>query len=186
MKKETILFAMLALLAAPAFADFKVGDAVECNWKNGGKNYPGRVAAIDGGKLFIHYNDGDKEHTTGAMCQPLAVAANAPLDKGSSVECLWKGGKTWYPGVIAEKTGKQVFIHYNDGDKEHTSIGKCRAKGAAAPTGSLGKGSPVSCNWKGGGTWFPGVIAEKTGDAVFIHYNDGDKEHTKLSSCRPR
>lgn len=185
MKNNTPLFAVLALLAAPAFADYKVGDAVECNWKNGGKNYPGRVAAIDDGKLFIHYNDGDKEHTTAAMCQPLAEA-DGSLGKGSAVECLWKNGKTWYSGVIAEKTGKQVFIHYNDGDKEHTTLDKCRSKGGAAPSGGMNKGSYVSCNWKGGGTFYPGVIAEKTGDAVFIHYKDGDKEHTKLSMCRPR
>ena len=183
MIKHTLAAATLALLSASAFAEFKVGDSVECNWKNGGKNYPGRVAAIDDGKLFIHYNDGDKEHTTAAMCQPGADA----IGKGSAVECLWKGGTKWYSGVVAEKTGKNIFIHYNDGDKEHTTLDKCRAKGGAAPAaGGLGKGSAVSCNWKGGGTWFPGVIAEKTGNAVFIHYKDGDKEHTKLSMCRPR
>lgn len=173
------VFAVLALLSTSAFADFKVGDSVECNWKNGGKNYPGRVAAIEDGKLFIHYNDGDKEHTTAAMCQPGAD----PLGKGSAVECLWKNGKKWYPGVIAGRTGKQVFIHYSDGDKEHTTLDLCRAKGGGS---GLGVGAAVSCNWKGRGTWFPGVIAEKTGGAVFIHYKDGDKEHTKLSMCRAR
>lgn len=177
-KQRALTVAILALLSASAFAEFKVGDSVECNWKNGGKNYPGRVAAIEDGKLFIHYNDGDKEHTSAAMCQPRADA----IGKGSAVECLWKGGKTWYSGVVAEKTGKNVFIHYNDGDKEHTTLDKCRAKGGS----TLGIGSAVSCNWKGRGTWYPGVIAEKTGNAVFIHFKDGDKEHTKLSMCRPR
>jgi nitrite reductase/ring-hydroxylating ferredoxin subunit len=186
MKSKIFLFTALTLLAGPVLADYKTGDSVECNWKNGGRYYPGKVASEEGGKLFIHYNDGDKEHTTAANCRPGGAAASGALVKGSAVECLWKNGRTWFPGVIAEKTGKQVFIHYNDGDKEHTKVDKCRARGGVAPSGAMEKGSAVSCNWKGGGTWYPGVIADKTGDAVFIHFNDGDKEHTKLSMCRPR
>lgn len=179
MKSRALLLASLALLSIPAFADYKVGDSVECNWKSGGRYYPGKVAATENGKLFIHYNDGDKEHTTESMCRP--GTARGSMAEGSSVECQWKNGKTWYPGVIAEKTGKQVFIHYNDGDKEHTTVDKCRIR-----AGAMEEGSAVSCNWKGGGTWYPGVIAEKTGNAVYIHYNDGDKEHTQLSMCQPR
>ena len=174
------LFAAIALTSGSVMADYHVGDRVECNWKGGGKYYAGRVGAKEGGKLFINYDDGDKEHTTAAMCHPVASA----LGEGSSVECRWKNGSTWYPGVITEKTGNQVFINYNDGDKENTTLDKCRASGAASDT--LEVGSAVSCNWKGGGTWYPGVIAEKTGSKVFINYNDGDKEHTNLSMCRPR
>lgn len=114
-----------------------------------------------------------------------AVPVLANFDVDDRVECRWKNGSTWYPGVIAEKTGKQVFIRYDDGDKEHTTIGKCRKIGAA-PSGSLEKGSRVSCYWKGGRTLYPSVIKEKTGKQVFIHYNDGDKEHTTIDMCRPR
>ena len=160
------LFAAIALTSGSVMADYHVGDRVECNWKSGGKYYAGRVGAKEGSKLFINYDDGDKEHTTAAMCHPVA----STLGEGSSVECRWKNGATWYPGVITEKTGNQVFINYNDGDAPDT----------------LEVGSAVSCKWKGGGTWYPGVIAEKTGSKVFINYNDGDKEHTNLSMCRPR
>ena len=104
------------------------------------------------------------------------------MSVGDSVECNWKNGGRMYPGVIAEKTGSAVFIHYNDGDKEHTTVQHCRPLGGSE---YLGVGSRVSCRWKGG-AWYPGVIAQKTGNAVFIHYNDGDKEHTTLSMCRPR
>ena len=115
-----------------------------------------------------------------------STTALAEFNVDDRVECRWKNGTTWYPGIIAEKTGSQVFIHYNDGDKEHTTINKCRKTGSSAPTGSLVKGSRVSCYWKGGKTLFPGVIKEKTGNQVFIHYNDGDKEHTTLDMCLPR
>ena len=185
MKLQLIKFGLFAAMLAGStsvLADYKVGDRVECNWKSGGKFYSGRVGAKESGKLFINYDDGDKEHTTADMCRPLESSGG--LGEGSSVECRWKNGTTWYPGTIAKKTGKQVFIHYNDGDKEDTTLDKCRAAGGSS--GGLDVGAAVSCNWKGGGTWYPGVIAEKTGNKVFIQYNDGDKEHTTLGMCRPR
>lgn len=112
----------------------------------------------------------------------LLSGSAAAFEVGDRVECNWKNGGRMYPGIIAEKTGAAVFIHYNDGDKEHTTIHKCRLLGSS---GFMVKGSKVSCRWKGG-SWYPGVIAEKTGNSVFIHYNDGDKEHTTLDMCKPR
>lgn len=109
-------------------------------------------------------------------------SAMAQIEIGSRVECNWKNGGRWYTGTVAEKTGAAVFIKYDDGDKEHTTVDKCRA----LSVGPMGKGSMVSCRWKNGSTWYPGVIMEKTGNAVFIHYNDGDKEHTTIDKCRPR
>lgn len=118
----------------------------------------------------------------------VAAPAMADFSVDDRVECRWKNGSTWYPGVIAEKTGNQVFIHYNDGDKEHTTVNKCRRVGDRpyVRPGVLVKGSRVSCYWKNGKTLYPGVIAEKTGNQVFIHYNDGDKEHTTIDMCQPR
>ncbi|MBI1890066.1 MAG: DUF4537 domain-containing protein [Burkholderiales bacterium] len=128
MKKVRMLsLLVLALAAGPALAEFQVGDRVECNWKNGGRYYSGKVGAKDGGKLFIQYDDGDKEHTTHGKCRHLNVPTG-PMEKGSRVICNWKGGGTWYPGVIAEKTGDAVFIHYNDGDKEHTKLSMCKPR----------------------------------------------------------
>lgn len=184
MKLMRLLWLGILMLASGQAMAYKIGDRVECNWKDGNRYYSGRVAAMEGPKLFIQYDDGDKEHTMESKCRPLATG-NA-LVQGSRVECRWKNGSTWYKGVIAEKTGQQVFIHYNDGDKENTTLDKCRGLGGDAPSGSLMQGSLVLCNWKGGGKWYPGVIAEKTGSAVFIKYNDGDQENTSIDMCRAR
>lgn len=116
----------------------------------------------------------------------VAAPALADFNVDDRVECRWKNGSTWYPGVIVEKTGNRVFIHYNDGDKEHTTTGKCRKLERTVHSGHLGIGSRVSCYWKGGKTLYPGVIKKKTGNQVFIHYNDGDKEHTTIDMCQPR
>jgi hypothetical protein len=112
-------------VAGPVLADFTIGDRVECRWKNGSTWYPGVIVEKTGKQVFIHYNDGDKEHTTTNKCRKVSTAPAGSLRKGSLVSCYWKGGNTLYPGVIVEKTGSQVFIQYNDGDKEHTTIDKC-------------------------------------------------------------
>lgn len=125
-----------------------------------------------------------KVHLIGGVAAVALALLSLPafaLGIGDAVQCRWKNGSTWYSGTIMEKTGNAVFIHYNDGDKEHTTTDKCRPLG-----GGLGVGSLVSCYWKGGSTLYPGVIASKDGDRVFIHYNDGDKEHTTLSMCQRR
>jgi len=43
---------------------FKVGDRIQGNWKGGGKYYPGKIARLNGNKVYIQYDDGDVESTT--------------------------------------------------------------------------------------------------------------------------
>ncbi|HOD14471.1 MAG TPA: hypothetical protein PK307_02550 [Spirochaetota bacterium] len=49
--------------------DWKVGTAVECNWKNGGAYYPGKITVIKGEMIHISYNDGDQEDATISRCR---------------------------------------------------------------------------------------------------------------------
>jgi hypothetical protein len=57
---------------------------------------------------------------------------------------------------------------------------------AAAPRneGGIVEGSRVQCNWRNLGKLYPGTVAQKNGDAVFIHYDDGDQENTRTGMCR--
>jgi hypothetical protein len=48
---------------------WQVGTRVECNWKNGGKWFAGRITALRGGALSIAYDDGDKENTSTGRCR---------------------------------------------------------------------------------------------------------------------
>ena len=130
----------------PRHGTYDVGNRVECNWKSGGKYYPGRVHAADGNRLNIRYDDGDKEYTNASKCRPLKDAHDRDdehdqehehhgdhadsdsMDAGSRVECRWKNGRTWYPGVIVERRGRQVSIKYNDGDRENTTLSNCRPR----------------------------------------------------------
>ncbi|MBI5479628.1 MAG: hypothetical protein HY906_12265 [Deltaproteobacteria bacterium] len=54
-----------------AAAAFQPDDRVACNWKGRGKEYTGRVVEISEGLLYIHYDDGDREHISPFMCRKL-------------------------------------------------------------------------------------------------------------------
>jgi hypothetical protein len=46
-----------------------VGTSVNCNWKNKGTYYDGKIGEVKEGKLFIKYNDGDNEWVTTGQCR---------------------------------------------------------------------------------------------------------------------
>ncbi len=48
---------------------WQVGTRVECNWKGGGKWFGGRITALRGGAVSIHYDDGDRENTATGRCR---------------------------------------------------------------------------------------------------------------------
>lgn len=49
--------------------DWAVGTAVECNWKNKGKYFPGKIAKKVGEALSIAYADGDAEELGIGRCR---------------------------------------------------------------------------------------------------------------------
>lgn len=49
--------------------DWKVGSRVECNFKNAGDWYAGKITALDAENLSIAYDDGDKEKTKTGLCR---------------------------------------------------------------------------------------------------------------------
>jgi hypothetical protein len=127
------------------------------------------------------------------------MAAAGSLAVGDRVSCNWLGKGTFYDGRVGELRGANVYINYDDGDVEETSPGMCRvvskapassAPPVARPTasstaGGLALGDRVSCNWKGGGTFYSGRVGElRPGGRIFIQYDDGDVEETSPSMCR--
>lgn len=92
-------------------ADFAVGTRVRCQWKGRPTEYPGRVAAIEGDRLFIHYDDGDEERILPSLCRvegtAAAVATDAQLfDIASSSN---PGGGSAYQGQVAIRKNGDVF-----------------------------------------------------------------------------
>ena len=46
-----------------------VGTRLQCNWKNGGKYYPGKITSMKGELVHISYNDGDQEDINISRCR---------------------------------------------------------------------------------------------------------------------
>lgn len=47
-------------------------------------------------------------------------------------------------------------------------------------------GTPVQCKWQKVGNYYPGKIARRNGNSVFIQYDDGDTENTEIQYCKLR
>jgi hypothetical protein len=48
------------------------------------------------------------------------------LREGDKVFARWQKGPYYYPGVIAEKHHDKIHVHYEDGEKEWTTISVVR------------------------------------------------------------
>ncbi|WP_246733503.1 tudor domain-containing protein [Methylobacterium sp. BTF04] len=91
----------------------------------------------------------------------------------------YKGGAHWYPGIIQSISADKIVVAYDDGDRESMSLSNVKPYAWAI-------GTPVECNFQGGGKWFPGVIASLAGESLGVKYDDGDKEKTKTGRCRSK
>ena len=83
----------------------------------------------------------------------------------------------WYPGVVCMADDDRLFVQFDDGDRAW--VGPFEA----LPL-DLAEGTHVHGRWQGGKQYLSGVVAEKTGDALRIVYDDGDEEWTSVSMVR--
>lgn len=117
---------------------WRVGARVSCNWKNAGRMYTGTIARRFGPtSIRVHYDDGDRETTSTFKCRLLArgsggrtpIGSQSGWRVGARVSCNWLGRGQWFSGVIAARRGSTgLRIHYDDGDRETTSIGRCQLR----------------------------------------------------------
>jgi hypothetical protein len=97
-----------------------VGDRVLGQWRDG-LWYPATVRGVGGNGLRLAFDDGGAATVRPSQVRPV------DWNVGTRVQCNWKGGGRYYPGIIGRKDGDQVFINYDDGGKELTTIGRCRS-----------------------------------------------------------
>lgn len=110
---------MIAFSGGAASAQ-TAGDWVLGNYKGAGYWFPGIAEKVEGGKITIRYDDGDRE--------TVSIDKVRPYDWmiGMKVQCNYKNAGEWYPGTIASLAGEKIGINYDDGDKETTKTGRCR------------------------------------------------------------
>ncbi|MCC6215763.1 MAG: hypothetical protein IT376_12935 [Polyangiaceae bacterium] len=145
-----------------AAAAFAPNARVRCQWKNGGREYAGRVVGTSGGRLMVDYDDGDKEAIAPSLCRgeadaargaqrvvtgPSDVAAAAAWTAGTRVRCRWKDGSVEYAGTVVGAADGRLLVDYDDGDKEAITPSRCRkdAGATAAPTAA---GASLAGEWK--------------------------------------
>jgi hypothetical protein len=82
--------------------------------------YPGVIVSDAGGAIEVQFDDGDRAVLIQQQAKPLDVGL------GSRVFCRWKGGQSYYPGIVSSVTGHAIGIDYDDGDKEVSAVGMIR------------------------------------------------------------
>jgi hypothetical protein len=111
-------------------------------WSNGervlaplgdGWLYPAVVAETRGPQILVWFDSGTKKWLDDAEVRA------CDLTVGSRVFCRWMNGAVYYGGRIVEHNGEQIYIHYDDGDKEWNVMALCRipATTSAAFFGNL-------------------------------------------------
>jgi len=105
----------------------KKGHRILGHWKKGGKWYAGEVKDVDDKKerVKVVYDDGDAEWITDfTLIQKDKTREKLDLEdfkEGMRIIGNWKSGGTWYNGVIEKIKDGEIYVKYDDGDKEKIS-----------------------------------------------------------------
>jgi hypothetical protein len=93
-----------------------VGDRVLCKWSRDTYWYPGTIQALDGARLYVCFDDGDREWTTEDNVAVLDVAV------GSRVFARFQRGPMFAPARVVRCHGERLSLAYDDGREEETTI----------------------------------------------------------------
>ena len=100
--------------------NWNVGDRVLAHWSHDVFWYPAVIRAIEGERLYVRFDDGDKEWTTGEHLMAVDV------EVGDTVYCRYQGGLYYFPGHVTDQDGERIHVQYDDGDEEWTTVSMVR------------------------------------------------------------
>ena len=84
--------------------------------------YPAEILSIEEDRVVVQFLDGPERMLTPELIRAFTLGI------GSRVECRWKGGPAYFPGVLGKVEDERVFVRYDDGDEEWTSVRLVRLK----------------------------------------------------------
>jgi hypothetical protein len=193
---------------------FKVGDRIEGRWKNGTTYYPGVVSATnENGSYQINFDDGCFEpNEPEAHLRAVVVVASSSTEAtfaiGDRIEGRWKGGATWYPGLVSRINPNGTYqIKFDDGCVEESqqpghlrkidtpssspipssSITSSPTSSISGPDGTFSVGQRIEGRWKLSAKYYLGVVTAINPDgSCAIQFDDGCFEPTEhVSHMRP-
>jgi hypothetical protein len=107
---------------------WKVGQRVLAHWVPEPFFYPGKIDAVNDDYLHIRFDDGDQAWVIPEQIRPLRI------EVGTRVFARWQGGRYYYPADVAQQQGDKIFIRYDDGREEWSSIKLVRVLATDLPT----------------------------------------------------
>jgi hypothetical protein len=84
--------------------------------------YPAEIVTVHDDRVIVQFADGPQRMLTPELIR------RYELRPGCRIECRWKAGPHHFPGILAQLDGERVYVHYDDGDKEWTSVRLIRIK----------------------------------------------------------
>ncbi|MCI0637452.1 MAG: hypothetical protein L0Y72_27780 [Gemmataceae bacterium] len=78
--------------------------------------YPAEIVSIQDDRVIVQYLDGPERMLTPELIKRF------DLRVGAKIECRWKGGPNYFPGVLSKLEGERIHVNYDDGDQEWTSV----------------------------------------------------------------
>lgn len=91
------------------------GDRVLGCWLDGNW-YPGIILTIDGKRIHVLFDDNDQAFLTWDRVRSLTI------EVGDRVSARWQGGPFYIAGEVKRKQGERIYMQYDDGREEWTSI----------------------------------------------------------------
>jgi hypothetical protein len=134
---------------------------------------------MNGDKIHIHYDDGEREHTTIRVVRVLRGPADHPWREGDRVLALWPPEPFLYPAVI-KRIEDEALMHvdYDDGDRAVLT------PDVIFPI-ELRAGQPVFARRnRRVKQYHPGVITQVSGEELHVRYDEGGEEWIAISFVR--
>jgi hypothetical protein len=107
---------------------WKLGQRVLAHWAPEPFFYPAKIHAIKEDYLHVLFDDGDQAWVMPEQIRELRI------DVGTRVFARWQGGPYYYPADVAEQRGDRIFVRYDDGRQEWSSIKLVRVLLSDLPT----------------------------------------------------
>lgn len=114
--QERITISLVRVLRGRIENPWKVGQRVLAQWPPEPFFYPALVKEVDETSVFVHYEDGDQARLLPNLILPL------DLREGDTVFARWQAGKLYYPARITRKNGDTLYLQYEDGKTETSSV----------------------------------------------------------------